>query len=146
MYTISREYSFCAAHRLEGHPKCGRLHGHNYRVEIEVEAESLSTPGMVIDFQDLDKLVAPWIEQHDHRYLVSVSNRENTDTYWLNAYPGDFIEMAVMNTTAENIAADIAHWTDGTLREAHFMSVYVREVRVWETPKSCATYKRPWVK
>ena len=38
-FAISKEFHFSASHRLEGlhdgHP-CGRMHGHNYVVEIEL--------------------------------------------------------------------------------------------------------------
>ena len=31
--------TFDSAHFLPNHPKCGRIHGHTYKVEIEVEGE-----------------------------------------------------------------------------------------------------------
>ena len=39
------------AHLLPGHPKCGRLHGHTYRVEVVVDGPA--SEGMVLDFADL---------------------------------------------------------------------------------------------
>ena len=43
------------AHLLPGHPKCGRLHGHTYRVEVVVDGETRD--GMVVDFADLKSQV-----------------------------------------------------------------------------------------
>ena len=52
MYRISKEFSFSASHRLlglpDGHP-CARLHGHNYRVEVELSAADLNRYGFVRD-------------------------------------------------------------------------------------------------
>ncbi|TDI89346.1 MAG: 6-carboxytetrahydropterin synthase QueD, partial [Caldithrix sp.] len=36
------------AHFLPGHPKCGQLHGHTYKVEVVIEGENKD--GMIIDF------------------------------------------------------------------------------------------------
>ncbi len=44
------EFIDCA-HFLPGHPKCGQLHGHTYKVEVTIEGEQ--TGGMVIDFNEL---------------------------------------------------------------------------------------------
>ena len=37
MFSISKQFHFCASHIIEGVPEghpCGRLHGHNYVVEL----------------------------------------------------------------------------------------------------------------
>ena len=44
------EYIDCA-HFLPGHPKCGQVHGHTYRVDITIEGDH--DQGMVVDFNDL---------------------------------------------------------------------------------------------
>ncbi|HLE81832.1 MAG TPA: 6-carboxytetrahydropterin synthase, partial [Dehalococcoidia bacterium] len=38
-HSITKTYWFSAAHMLVGHPKCGRMHGHNYRVDVTVAAD-----------------------------------------------------------------------------------------------------------
>ena len=56
MYRISKQFHFSAAHQLdllpEGHP-CKRLHGHNYIVEIVLEAEKLDERYFVADYHEL---------------------------------------------------------------------------------------------
>jgi 6-pyruvoyltetrahydropterin/6-carboxytetrahydropterin synthase len=54
------------AHSLPGHAKCGRLHGHTYRVELVVEGETASG-GMVVDFADLRAQVRGVLDEYDHR-------------------------------------------------------------------------------
>jgi len=76
---IFREFSFEAAHLLpyvpEGH-KCGRLHGHSFRVEVHLSGE-VGANGMVMDFADLSAAVRPLLDQLDHRYLNEIDGLEN---------------------------------------------------------------------
>jgi len=58
------EYIDCA-HFLPGHEKCGRLHGHTYKVEIVIEGDPKK--GMIIDFADLKKQTREALAEYDHR-------------------------------------------------------------------------------
>lgn len=58
------EYVDCA-HFLPGHPKCGALHGHTYKVELVIEGEKKE--GMVIDFADLKQAMREVLSVYDHR-------------------------------------------------------------------------------
>jgi 6-pyruvoyltetrahydropterin/6-carboxytetrahydropterin synthase len=58
------------AHSLPGHPKCGSLHGHTYKVEIVVEGHM--TGGMLVDFADLKADVRSVLQRYDHRNLNDV--------------------------------------------------------------------------
>ena len=58
------DYIDCA-HFLPGHPKCGLLHGHTYKVEIEINGENRK--GMVLDFADLKERARTVLREYDHR-------------------------------------------------------------------------------
>jgi 6-pyruvoyltetrahydropterin/6-carboxytetrahydropterin synthase len=58
------EYIDCA-HFLPGHEKCGRLHGHTYKIEIMIEGDHKK--GMIIDFADLKKQSKGVLLEYDHR-------------------------------------------------------------------------------
>ena len=77
---VFREFTFEAAHRLphvpEGH-KCGRLHGHSYRVEVHVSGDVDSHSGMVVDFADIKAAFKPLHDCLDHYYLNEISGLEN---------------------------------------------------------------------
>jgi len=107
--TISREYTFSAAHRLEGHPKCGRLHGHNYTVIVEIEGLT-DVNGMVLDYGDLDKIVKPAIiDPLDHRYLVSADNIKRNDPYATIAVLNDHAYiLGTAHSTAEEMSMRMA--------------------------------------
>lgn len=54
MYTVRTEECFDSAHFLAGYDgKCKNIHGHRWRVVLEVSKENLDDGGMVIDFTDL---------------------------------------------------------------------------------------------
>lgn len=71
---ISKEFGFCAAHHLpqlpEGH-KCRRVHGHNYRVIVEVSGP-LDEHGMVVDYAAFADLFDHIRAMCDHRDLNTV--------------------------------------------------------------------------
>ena len=77
---VFKEFTFEAAHRLphvpEGH-KCGRLHGHSYRVEVHVSGPVGDDTGWVQDFGEIKQAFKPLEEQLDHNYLNEVEGLEN---------------------------------------------------------------------
>lgn len=77
---LVRDYRFESAHRLprvpEGH-KCARLHGHSFRVQVTVAGEVDEATGFLIDFDEIDRVLAPIIERLDHRYLNEIPGLEN---------------------------------------------------------------------
>lgn len=58
------EYIDCA-HFLPGHPKCGQIHGHTYRVDVTIEGEQKG--GMIIDFNELKGRTREVLAKYDHR-------------------------------------------------------------------------------
>ena len=77
---IFKEFTIEAAHRLpnlpEGH-KCGRLHGHSFRVEIHVRGAVVDTVGWVIDFAEIKKAFQPLHDELDHSYLNEIDGLAN---------------------------------------------------------------------
>jgi 6-pyruvoyltetrahydropterin/6-carboxytetrahydropterin synthase len=77
---IFREFTFESAHKLpnvaDGH-KCGRLHGHSYRVQIHVVGEVGEKSGWVQDFGDIKAAFKPLEDQLDHNYLNDIEGLEN---------------------------------------------------------------------
>jgi 6-pyruvoyltetrahydropterin/6-carboxytetrahydropterin synthase len=114
---LTKEYRFEAAHRLpcvpEGH-KCSRLHGHSYKVEMEIKGPVNPETGWLIDFGVLDEAWAVLHARLDHQCLNEVSGLENS--------------------TCENLAAYI--WQ--ALRPA---VPQISAVTVWETFDSKCTYR-----
>jgi len=69
-YRLSVHDGFAAAHRLAGSGgKCESLHGHNFRVTLEVTGDQLDGSGMLLDFGDLKKILRSVLEELDHSDL-----------------------------------------------------------------------------
>ena len=120
-YTISKEFHFSAAHQLNGLPpehQCSRLHGHNYRVIVELATKTLDETGFIVDYGDL-KPFGDWIDEEvDHRNLNEV-------------FPS-------IPTTAETLAKLFAYKFVNTVpvfRRVNFVGV-----TVCETPKTTASF------
>jgi len=80
MMEIYKQFSFDAAHFLphvpEGH-KCRQLHGHTYQLTVFVKGMLSEPEGWILDYSDLKAVVAPVIDQLDHRLLNEVKGLEN---------------------------------------------------------------------
>lgn len=77
---IYKEFVFEAAHRLPAVPaghKCGRLHGHSFRVRVVVEGTPDPVSGWLIDFAEIKARFAPLYAQLDHNYLNEIPGLEN---------------------------------------------------------------------
>lgn len=77
---IFKEFTIEAAHRLpnvpDGH-KCGRLHGHSFRLEVHVSGRVGADTGWVIDFADIKAAFSPLEKKLDHNYLNDIPGLEN---------------------------------------------------------------------
>ena len=86
---LTKGFHFDASHRLdnlsEDHP-CYHLHGHSYRVDVEVEGEVDAKTGFLIDYADIKKTVAPIIDQLDHKHLNDIAGLELTSTEYICAW------------------------------------------------------------
>ena len=77
---IVQAFTFEAAHRLPRVPqtqRCHRIHGHSYRIELELEGDVDPASGLVVDFFDVEHVFAPLLETLDHQILNEVEGLEN---------------------------------------------------------------------
>jgi len=54
---------FSAGHYIEGHPRCGEQHGHNYQLVVQFQYDPW------IDFHDFSDAVDEALEKFDHHNL-----------------------------------------------------------------------------
>lgn len=123
MFELTISVNFEAAHYINQYPgKCSRLHGHNWKVEVNIYGDKLDELGMLIDFRDLKATVNELMTKLDH--------------YCLN----DIEPFCKINPTAENIAKYIYEQLGET--QQFNQDVKLRSVRVWESPNSAAAYSQ----
>ena len=134
MLTVSKECHFDAAHVLTNHAgQCRNLHGHTYRLVVEV-AESADASDMVMDFKDLKQILREVILEHfDHAFIYDESSAVERDIAETVARHGMRRVALPFRTTAENLARYFFKELS-----AH---VNVLAVHLHETPESCATYR-----
>ena len=127
MFEVCAEQTFAAGHALRNYKgKCENVHGHNYRVRISIEGETLDQAGLLVDFVELKTIMRAIIERLDHQFLNDVEPFDK------------------LNPSAENMARyfyqEMAKGLDGGVRTN---SVRVSEVEIWETDTATATYRLP---
>ncbi|MDX1811453.1 MAG: 6-carboxytetrahydropterin synthase QueD, partial [Gammaproteobacteria bacterium] len=109
-----------ASHALRNYEgACQRMHGHNWKVEVEATATKLDDVGMGIDFKQLKRATNQVLEGLDH--------------YHLNDIP-PFTEI---NPTAENIAAYLYTEVSKIINRDN---IQISAVTVWETDRACVKY------
>jgi 6-pyruvoyltetrahydropterin/6-carboxytetrahydropterin synthase len=124
VFEVSKEFMFSAAHQIRFHGgKCERLHGHNWRIRVHARAGELNRIGMVVDFADLQRIVAEIGARFDHRNVNEVP-------------PFDEV-----NTTAELLARHFYEEADRALLAREGGRVRVTKVEVWENEGSLAIYR-----
>lgn len=116
-YQIRSTRKFCAAHALKLYDgSMEPVHGHNWRVQVTVQADKLDAIGVVMDFHELERLidavVIPWHNRH------------------LNEMPA----FVALNPSAENVAGVVA-------RQLKLPAgVSLKTVEVWETDENSAVW------
>ncbi|MEX2717938.1 MAG: 6-pyruvoyl tetrahydropterin synthase family protein [Candidatus Sigynarchaeota archaeon] len=82
---------FSAAHFLAGHPKCSRIHGHNYHSRVRLSGE-LDSKGMVVDFLEAKRAIGEELDRLDHVLLLPARSLDMTITE-----QGDQVEISFDN-------------------------------------------------
>ena len=72
MIEISQEFSFDAAHFLDGAPEYRRMHGHSFYAEVTLRGEPDSESGILRDLGEVNAVLATIREALDHRLLNDV--------------------------------------------------------------------------
>ena len=68
---VGKEFHFDAAHFIPGHKKCGEVHGHTWKVLVEVKGE-VQEDDMVLDLHILSRIVEGIIKTFDHKLINDV--------------------------------------------------------------------------
>lgn len=120
MYHLSIITSFAAAHNLLHYQgDCENLHGHNWKVEVTVSADSLDKSGLGIDFKILKKHTREVMNYLDHKYLNDLEAFKN------------------ISPSSEQIARFVFEQLEKSLQG---YEVIIQKVTVWESDNAYAAY------
>ena len=139
MFTLVSENSFDAAHFLHGYNgKCSNIHGHRWRVVVEIFSDKLSddkqTRGMVVDFDTLKEDIKQEVDYFDHSLIIEAGTLKEK-TYEALKEEGIRLVELDFRTTAENFSK---YFYDRFEEKGD----NVKQVSVYETPNNCATYSK----
>lgn len=119
-FTLKTILDFAAAHVLRGYDgDCAKLHGHNWKVEVQVCGNRLNEIGMLIDFKQIKQHAKQAVAELDHTFL-------NDHPYFQRANP-----------TAENIAKYLYNEIAKRIESA---DVKMHSITIWENDRNCVIY------
>tara|TARA_B100001123_G_C14988233_1_gene898489 strand:- start:153 stop:446 length:294 start_codon:yes stop_codon:yes gene_type:complete len=95
------------------------MHGHNWKVEVEVSGNKLDNIGMVMDFKDIKNSAKEIGKRLDHRFL------------------NDLEPFKEKNPTAENIAK---YFFSELSKKINNNDIELKSIKLWETDKSAVKY------
>lgn len=137
MYQLKTKADFDSAHFLAGYEgKCSNIHGHRWKIEVQVNQETLEPEGqirgMIVDFGKLKKDLTSLADELDHSLIYEKGTlKEKTVEALLDEgfrlIPVDF------RPTAE----EFAHYFYQKMTEKGY---HVHSATVYETPNNCASY------
>jgi 6-pyruvoyltetrahydropterin/6-carboxytetrahydropterin synthase len=123
MFEVTVEDSFAAGHYLRNYEgKCENPHGHNYKVRVTLAGQDLDKAGLLLDFKDLRDVMKHVIERLDHKMVNELE------------------PFTMVNPSAENLAKYFYEETSVKLDRVTSGRVRVKNVTVFETDTTTATY------
>jgi 6-pyruvoyltetrahydropterin/6-carboxytetrahydropterin synthase len=123
MFEITVEDTFAAGHYLRDYKgKCEKPHGHNYKVQVTMHGRELDHAGLLVDFKDLREVMRHVIDRLDHQMINELE------------------PFTTINPSAENLAKYFYDETNTKLIKATQGRVKVKDVTIWETDTTTATY------
>jgi 6-pyruvoyltetrahydropterin/6-carboxytetrahydropterin synthase len=150
-YKVHRYHDISCGHRVVGHEgKCCFLHGHNYRIHFNCEADNhiqLDSIGRVIDFGEVKAKLCMWLENNwDHKFIAwdkdtlikfvndpSFANEDNE----LRILNESFV-FVPFNPTAENMAEYLVNVIGPQQLEG--TGIVLSSVTIEETRKCSVSY------
>ena len=151
---IHTNLRFSAAHMVIGHESCGKIHGHSYIVDVDVEGERSGQFGFVIDFKVLKNITRRICKSLDHRVLIPLNSPDlkvtfeddNTieftvlDCLEYKLPKQDVVLLPIESTTAESLSTYITEKIVDEIEDKDTLS-YI-EVQVNEGIGQGASYRK----
>src|SRR5262249_53784810 len=151
---VTKDYlKFSAAHFIAYKGFREALHGHNYRVSVEVEGQ-LGPDGYVVDFGIVKKLARELCGHLDERVLVparsdvlTIAEQDGQIVVVSEtgrfAFPrADCAVLPILHSSAEELARYLAGELDRRLREHGVARIRAIQAGVEETPGQAAFYRQ----
>lgn len=140
MFILKNEIQFDTAHYLSGYQgKCSNIHGHRYRLIVELASETLHDSGqqrgMLADFGDVKAMLKRIADLYDHKLLIEDNADGCAVAEQLAQVPNQFaICMVPYRPTAEEMSRSIYQ----QIKDAGYP---IYSVELFETPVNSCIYR-----
>ncbi|MCD8222018.1 MAG: 6-carboxytetrahydropterin synthase QueD [Clostridiales bacterium] len=137
MFLLKTEHSFDAAHFLAGYEgKCRNIHGHRWRVVLEVCGTALKTDGqqrgMLVDFSHLKQDLREVVDTFDHTLIVEKGS--------LSAALDSLLRQEGFSVTEVPFRPTAEEFARYFYEQIAARGYDVARSTVYETPANCAEY------
>ncbi len=144
---------FNSAHFVTYSGQCESLHGHNYRVQIELQG-ILDQDSLVFNFTRLKQVAGEVCNQLHHRFLLAMHNphlelRPSSESWEIRFQArryviprSDVVELPIDNATAERLSEYICNELCNRLALSDFPHLSSITVGVEEGPTQVAYYSQ----
>jgi 6-pyruvoyltetrahydropterin/6-carboxytetrahydropterin synthase len=123
MFELTVQAEFCAAHAISIAGTREPVHGHNWRVTVQLSGQTLDGDGLLCDFHTVESKLAEIIDPF-----------RNADLNRIEPFTR-------INPSAENVARHIAQRLTESLGDALAPHARVSAVSITEAPGCVATYR-----
>lgn len=146
MYTITKEFTWDMAHRLENHKGlCNNVHGHTYKMLVTFRRvgnglimKNKNKDGMVEDFKEIKNIIKHYVDMLDHSFMYNAYDTKNLKiANFLSKEINQKLFAFNRRVTAENMTRWFYEKINSQLTKS-LLECY--SVTIYETPTSYATY------
>jgi 6-pyruvoyltetrahydropterin/6-carboxytetrahydropterin synthase len=141
--TLKYDFKFDAAHRLMTYKgPCHNLHGHTWRVQLELLGKVNTATGMLLDFQEIKKIINSTVmAKLDHGAIFNFEDK----VLWQNLQA---LKLKVYTLSGEPTCENLSQVIYEMLNEAFKPygvygdgSFWLASVRIWESDHASAIYQ-----
>jgi 6-pyruvoyltetrahydropterin/6-carboxytetrahydropterin synthase len=139
MFTVTKSFKIPIGHRLSKvkNHRCSSFHGHNIKIDVEIQREKLNNEDMVLDFYRLKEIVNLIIDEWDHAMIINHSDLKSVENLNLNqrlkiCQAGD--------PTSENMCF-ILYNTLYEQFKTYDPELKLKSITIWESDESNAKYE-----
>lgn len=118
-------FSFDSAHYTLSSEGNQQLHGHTYKVSVEVEGLVDDKSGFVIDFEILKKIISEVIKEWDHKLILPKEDYEQV--YFRGPFKLEVKTIPYKFPTVEYIALEISKTIYEKLEKKYKITVKIYE-------------------
>lgn len=139
MLSLTKIFHFEMAHAIHGYQgACRNIHGHSYELHVTLYApmpytDYITSPGFVIDFKEIKKLVnAAVIDKIDHKLVLSQE--------YLQEHPSFLLHENIVTWPAEPTAENMLLFIQQTLAAKLPGKIKLARLKLFETKDSYAEW------